>query len=939
MMSSELPAPEVSVIIPAYNASSYLEQAIDSALDQQGVRLEVIVMDDGSTDDTPQRIAAYGDRILAGRQDNRGHPAARNSALPMARGEFLLFLDADDFLVEGIVADLLREIRQDDALGLVHGGITLVDQSGSTLNKLEPWLECTELDLIGCVRYQPVQLGAFLVRRHWVMAIDGFDDSLPRAADVDFLLRLAATGCPMQWYRKSALNYRIHDANLTRDASKQVAGLQQVLDNFFERRDLPPKVLAIQSSVRFYSFLWSAWRLYHTGQVDQIQHWLERSIQYSPYNSFHTVLEWLRLFANEQEAIGDAVHASDWLPYLQPLTDTMLPAGLHRADLLCHWTELWRLYENGSQGEEEVLGKIVTQFSGDMQELGLSMIQFNLEGSSIHAVATFWRDAVKLGLVDSRHLHGVVMIYLTAVRRALRAREFRIAAHGFLAAVRATRQFAAIVHWWRFICGGLSGDPSHGRGDLFKQSEHSVEAVDSGAISVIISAYNCAEFIGEAIRSVLEQSLPADEVIVVDDGSTDNLSAALMPFRDRIMLVQQENQGQSAARNRGLRLCKGSYVVFLDGDDALPQGTLRDRHAVLQRQPALGVVQGGTRLINAAGEFMDDVEPWHDAPNFDLITCLRRPPVQLGAMMIRTSWARRIGGFDQQLRWAEDIDFLLRLVLEGCPVQWLREPAVLYRQHATNITLDGHMEASYKTKIFDKVFGRTDLPPAVRAIEPSVRFHSAVWSSWRTYCRGQVEQSGEWLKCSIAVSPYTPQQSVMEWVKQFSQPDPATSDSAHSWLEHLVAVANGTLSAVRAEQVVHWWYSLWQHYVDDTPLSDSSEVLFTDLDASVLMELVVVSLALTGPEKKLRAVERFSNDFLHGRAGSTEKGAVVTKLYLTIVGQTCLARQWRIATQALYKAVVNSTQTGSARAWAEFMRSVLKYSRSRYYQRLQRFSA
>src|SRR4051794_10354756 len=88
--------PTVSVIVPAYNYERYLSLAIESALAQTHSPLEVIVVDDGSTDDTPRVLAAYGDRIRAIRQPNQGAGAARNTGIAASRGDYLAFLDSDD---------------------------------------------------------------------------------------------------------------------------------------------------------------------------------------------------------------------------------------------------------------------------------------------------------------------------------------------------------------------------------------------------------------------------------------------------------------------------------------------------------------------------------------------------------------------------------------------------------------------------------------------------------------------------------------------------------------------------------------------------------------------------------------------------------------------------------------------------------------------------
>src|SRR3954470_1810603 len=117
----------VSVIIPTYNYARYLPQAIDSALGQTHAPLEVIVVDDGSTDDTPRVLEAYASRIRVIRQANQGAGAARNAGIAAARGEYVAFLDSDDLWRRDKLELQLARFREEPDLGLVHAGVETVD--------------------------------------------------------------------------------------------------------------------------------------------------------------------------------------------------------------------------------------------------------------------------------------------------------------------------------------------------------------------------------------------------------------------------------------------------------------------------------------------------------------------------------------------------------------------------------------------------------------------------------------------------------------------------------------------------------------------------------------------------------------------------------------------------------------------------------------------
>lgn len=128
--------PKVSVVVPAYNLARYLGRAIDSALAQDwpADALEVIVVDDGSTDETPQVLAAYGDRIRVIRQDNGGLVRAVDRGLAEVTGDYVALLDADDEWPTDRVTRHVAFLEAHPEVGLVHGDMTIIDADGAVLS-------------------------------------------------------------------------------------------------------------------------------------------------------------------------------------------------------------------------------------------------------------------------------------------------------------------------------------------------------------------------------------------------------------------------------------------------------------------------------------------------------------------------------------------------------------------------------------------------------------------------------------------------------------------------------------------------------------------------------------------------------------------------------------------------------------------------------------
>lgn len=130
-------------------------------------------------------------------------------------------------------------------------------------------------------------------------------------------------------------------------------------------------------------------------------------------------------------------------------------------------------------------------------------------------------------------------------------------------------------------------------------------------ISIIIPAYNCKDYIADAVQSCLSQDYDNIEIIVVNDGSTDSTCDMIAPFLSdsRVILANQKNQGVSAARNLGIELAKGDYITFLDSDDTLAPSTLSQNVEILQAHPEVAWLYFPIQRIDRNGNAVDEISP------------------------------------------------------------------------------------------------------------------------------------------------------------------------------------------------------------------------------------------------------------------------------------------------------------------------------------------
>lgn len=229
-------------------------------------------------------------------------------------------------------------------------------------------------------------------------------------------------------------------------------------------------------------------------------------------------------------------------------------------------------------------------------------------------------------------------------------------------------------------------------------------------VSVIIPAYNAARFIGATVDSILAQTCRDYEIVVVDDGSTDDTVAVLRPYGDCIKYIYQENQGATAAQNAGARLAQGRYIIFSGADDLLLPDQLAIQTRVLDERPEVGLVASGYRVIDENGRLIREVKPWVGRPSITLESVVfggLAPPV---AVMLRRSWFERAGGFDPQLAYCEDSDLWARLALDGCVMVWAPAITSGYRVHANNMSRSPRVHFEYHHMIADKAFADPRLP-------------------------------------------------------------------------------------------------------------------------------------------------------------------------------------------------------------------------------------
>jgi glycosyltransferase involved in cell wall biosynthesis len=720
--------PLVSVVIPVFNGTKYIIPTLESVLQQTYDHYEIIIIDDGSTDQLKELLEPYlikfPTKIKYCYQENQGLSAARNQGIKLSNGELIALLDADDLFYPHKLAEQVAIFQAKPDIGLVQSGWELVDENGKFISAVKPWEKSPTLDLKDWLLWQATLPSAMVFQKSWLEKIGSFNPQLRKMEDLDIVLRFALAGGQAAWLEKIAVSYRQHSHNLSKDRVGYTQILEELLDNFFAQENLPDDIKEIEQNMRYNCLIWNCWRLYQCVNYQAMTTYLEKSLQYTNFSIKDTIHNWLSNFINFHQQNPETefnLLSFFKLPAWQVLISKILPddqlfnnhgelTQINQLEKTLHFNNyLWNAWESYQQKKFDLMQ---------------NYLQKSLEYSDYQNIEniTNWVGIFHKYATDQN-------TYFDAYK------------------------FSQIPAWQ----------------NLIKQ----ILQPQLPKVSVIIATYNNAQYINQAIDSVLNQTYSHYEIIIIDDGSVDHTKQVLQPYleqySDTIQYYYQENQGVSKARNLGIEMATGEYVVFLDADDLFLPDKLASQVAVFQEKPYLGIVHSGWRLITESGEKISDVKLWEygHSLEIDLATWVVWKPVTI-SLMFKNSWLQNFGGFDTRWTHGEDIDLIMRLSLNGCQAEWLPKITYCYRQHQRNATRKSRQQATKMLAMLDNFFSLPQLPLSVKELEQKSRYYTLTWLAWQAHRNENISDMKNLLYEALHITPLSPSETLFHWIDSFT---------------------------------------------------------------------------------------------------------------------------------------------------------------------------
>jgi len=271
-------------------------------------------------------------------------------------------------------------------------------------------------------------------------------------------------------------------------------------------------------------------------------------------------------------------------------------------------------------------------------------------------------------------------------------------------------------------------------------------------VSAIITAYNSEMFIAEAISSVLEQTCPVDDIVVVDDGSTDQTRDIVASYsQNGVRYIFQENQGPGAARNCGIRETSGEIITFLDADDVWLKDKNKIQLEYLSEHPDIALVSGFTWWWNV----MKDLRAIAGQIPLSMESLRRDMMVynRIGnpsRVMLRRSVLADVGVFDPTIRWGQDWDLWIRIITHHKAVI-LPIPVMVYRWHEKNLS---------HTRRWERLYSYWNVSQqAIHAYQPVQQWPLLMLRSWSLFTLRRssylLEQKGlRWRAIGYAVAAF-----------------------------------------------------------------------------------------------------------------------------------------------------------------------------------------
>ncbi len=266
-------------------------------------------------------------------------------------------------------------------------------------------------------------------------------------------------------------------------------------------------------------------------------------------------------------------------------------------------------------------------------------------------------------------------------------------------------------------------------------------------VSVIIPTFNRRDYITIAIDSVLAQTFKGYEIVVVDDGSSDDTKEVLKPYQEAIRYFYQENRGISGARNRGIRESRGEYIALLDSDDYWLPEKLERQVDRIREEPECGMVATRCSSIAPDGTFRKKNRPGKSG--WILNDIFKANFIRTSSALITRKCFDTVGLFDESLPEGEEYDLWLRIAKQF-PIAFINQPLTVYTDNPRGVSTDSLAGRLVRLKVLEKEYLKESIPPQLYRKRMSRNYH---YVGRHYFKRGNKSEGTRYLRKAFSLDP------------------------------------------------------------------------------------------------------------------------------------------------------------------------------------------
>lgn len=683
VVSVSHPHPKVSIIISCYNCEKFLPECLDSIRNQTMCEWELLLLDDASTDGTKSVIEKYSqmdERIKPYYfETNDGPYIRRNFGIERAGSDFIVIHDADDIMCPNKLEVLYNEITKDPQLVIVGSFYRkfLNEFKGLEYTEVQDFpTEHSEIVNGFLSGKEPICHASAIIRKDLFEAIGLYDEN--------------RCGCDSFWLTKVAI-YAHCDNNIKLKNIPEFLMLRR-MHSGSQTGALP----TFDPRSRRFTYV-----EYYGKKLNEIT----RKIGSLPYADIKAELKSCEC-SDFIEKYSHIIEQAEHKPLETNALVSLANSAAHLFNTRRYVTCISGLGSLEKMGRDIVkrfknydLLRAMAYFALDMKEQCLEHLNREIQNHNNPVARQFIfdyfenrsKDDVKSWCLQNDKIYDLRIIYLDNET--------------------STSQISNVV------------TNRHIPAEQKKQNQsfqnHSYEQ-PTPSVSVVMPAYNAQDYIKDAIDSVLSQSYEDFELIIVDDGSTDNTKDIIAGYKnDKIKYFCKENAGVASARNMGIKNSKGTFIINLDSDDMITPDFIAKHMQEFQKNPEADLLYCDDRLIDSEGKLIRVIE----RPEYTNQKFLIRDLFRCGYSMVpfrsctRRSVYDKIGFYDENLLVAEDYDMMRRFVKSGMKMHHLKEALYLRRVTSENLSTDYSVQKAEchfdVVKQFTETFSYDELFPDV----------------------------------------------------------------------------------------------------------------------------------------------------------------------------------------------------------------------------------